>query len=336
MNLSLIRSMTRSAVFELENGKCFRPEHPFAVALNGKTIYESCNTNVFSLFSLTPSTTYTVEVDTEGEHLKLDFTTEAESFFVDASRYGLVADGETDNTGRLQAALSTCPRGGTVYVPAGRYRTASLFTALRLPGRKKKQEKSRARQVRGKGPQACRVRGGYGKMQPRQARVAATGAPGAPFPPSGQAYRPGIQHINDRDHFPPQGAVMHPHRILSLLFLLLLSLALGACASHDARPAPEPGAPLPAVPLERGDRVFIKIENGKSMTEDLHSMLTAYLQSERGLNPASDVKEADLVILVEIRDVWATSDGSRVSAGRTLGNVGTGTMLGKMVFMVQR
>ena len=102
---------------------------------------------------------------------------------------------------------------------------------------------------------------------------------------------------------------MHPHRILSLLFLLLLSLALGACASHDARPAPEPGAPLPAVTLERGDRVFIKIENGKSMTEDLHSMLTAYLQSER----------------------WATSDGSRVSAGRTLGNVGTGTMLGVLL-----
>lgn len=54
MNLSLIRSMTRSAVFELENGKCFRPEHPFAVALNGKTIYESCNTNVFSLFPPAP------------------------------------------------------------------------------------------------------------------------------------------------------------------------------------------------------------------------------------------------------------------------------------------
>ena len=27
MNLSLIRSMTRSAVFELENGLCFRPAH---------------------------------------------------------------------------------------------------------------------------------------------------------------------------------------------------------------------------------------------------------------------------------------------------------------------
>ena len=127
MNLTLIRSMTRSAVFELENELCYRPAHPFTVALNGKTVYEACNTNVFSLFSLLPGTAYTVEVQAEDETLKLDFTTEAETFFVDAARYGLVADGETDNTVRLQAALSTCPKGGTVYVPAGRYRTASLF-----------------------------------------------------------------------------------------------------------------------------------------------------------------------------------------------------------------
>lgn len=50
MNLSLIRSMTRSAVFELENGLCFRPAHPFTVTLNGETIYDACSTNVFSLF----------------------------------------------------------------------------------------------------------------------------------------------------------------------------------------------------------------------------------------------------------------------------------------------
>ena len=113
MNLTLIRSMTRSAVFELENELCYRPAHPFTVALNGKTVYEACNTNVFSLFSLLPGTTYTVEVQAEGETLKLDFTTEAETFFVDAARYGLVADGETDNTVRLQAALSTCPKVDT-------------------------------------------------------------------------------------------------------------------------------------------------------------------------------------------------------------------------------
>ena len=36
MNLSLIRSMTRSAVFELENGLCFRPAHPFVVTRAGR------------------------------------------------------------------------------------------------------------------------------------------------------------------------------------------------------------------------------------------------------------------------------------------------------------
>ena len=127
MKLSLIRSMTRSAVFELENGLCYRPAHPFTVQLNGETVYTACETNVFSLFSLLPGTSYTVAVQAEGETLTLDFTTEAETFFVDASRYGLVADGTTDNTGKLQAALSTCPKGGTIYVPAGRYRTSSLF-----------------------------------------------------------------------------------------------------------------------------------------------------------------------------------------------------------------
>ena len=49
MNLSLIRSMTRSAVFELENGLCYRPAHPFTVTLNGKTVYEACQTTVYSV-----------------------------------------------------------------------------------------------------------------------------------------------------------------------------------------------------------------------------------------------------------------------------------------------
>ncbi len=127
MKLSLIRAMTRSAVFELENGLCFCPASPFRVLLDGAVVYADCGTNVFSLFSLLPGRSYTVTVEAEGETLALPFTTREESFFVDASRYGLVPDGVTDNTARLQAALSTCPAGGTVYLPAGRYRTASLF-----------------------------------------------------------------------------------------------------------------------------------------------------------------------------------------------------------------
>ena len=71
---------------------------------------------MFSLFSLPPAP-ITRWVEAEGETLTLHLPTEAESFFVDASRYGLVADGTTDNTLRLQAALSTCPKGGTVSCP---------------------------------------------------------------------------------------------------------------------------------------------------------------------------------------------------------------------------
>ena len=61
----MIRSMTRSAVFELEKGLCYRPAHPFTVQLNGETVYEACNTNVFSLFSLLPGTPYTVAVQAD-------------------------------------------------------------------------------------------------------------------------------------------------------------------------------------------------------------------------------------------------------------------------------
>ena len=67
MKLSLIRSMTRSAVFELENGLCFRPAHPFRVLLNGEPVREAQDTNVFSLFSLTPATDYTVTVESDRE-----------------------------------------------------------------------------------------------------------------------------------------------------------------------------------------------------------------------------------------------------------------------------
>ena len=38
MNLTLIRSTTRSAVLELDNGLCYRPARPFSVRLDGKPV----------------------------------------------------------------------------------------------------------------------------------------------------------------------------------------------------------------------------------------------------------------------------------------------------------
>ena len=113
MKITLVRSMARSAVFELVNSGCYRAPAPYTVSLDGATVCEG-DTNVFSLYSLEPGRSYTLAVTLDGVTDTLDFTTAEESFFVDASRYGLVADGVTDNTAKLQAALSTCPAGGTV------------------------------------------------------------------------------------------------------------------------------------------------------------------------------------------------------------------------------
>lgn len=112
MKLALVRACTRSACFELQNNTCYTAPAPFRVQLNGQIVLEACCTNVFSVFSLEPGKTYHLEVlATDGDTGTLDFATAAESFFVDASRYGLVNDGVTDNTAFLQAALSTCPPG---------------------------------------------------------------------------------------------------------------------------------------------------------------------------------------------------------------------------------
>lgn len=126
MKITLVRSLARSAVLELNNTSCYKAPAAYTITLNGVPV-RTADTNVFSLFGLTPATPYHLELDDGTEHAALDFITTQESFFVDASRYGLVADGVTDNTARLQAALSTCPAGGTVYIPAGTYRTQSLF-----------------------------------------------------------------------------------------------------------------------------------------------------------------------------------------------------------------
>lgn len=127
MQVCLVHATTRSACFELQTGTCYKAPAPFEVLLDGQPVLTGAETNVFSLYHLEPARTYRLEVMAGEDCGSLEFTTSTESFFVDASRFGLIADGVSDNTAFLQAALSSCPPGGTVYVPAGTYRTQSLF-----------------------------------------------------------------------------------------------------------------------------------------------------------------------------------------------------------------
>ena len=58
MKITLVRSMARSAVFELVNSGCYRAPAPYTVSLDGATVCEG-DTNVFSLYSLEPGRSYT-------------------------------------------------------------------------------------------------------------------------------------------------------------------------------------------------------------------------------------------------------------------------------------
>ncbi len=105
-----------SACFELENNSPYYSPEKYTVKLNGKTVGEF-DTNVFSLFDLTPATEYKVEASCcKGAYA---FTTPAETACIDVKELGAKGDGQTDDTYYVQMAIDSCPEGGRVVVPAG-------------------------------------------------------------------------------------------------------------------------------------------------------------------------------------------------------------------------
>ncbi len=125
--MKLLFSTARSAVFEAENETPYYAPKEFDVFLDGKKI-KSCNTNVFSIYSLMPNTEYTVAVNGES----ITFKTCTETAFIDVSLYGVVGDGFYDDTASIQMALNTAPEGATVYFGKGTYRTSSIFIKSNL------------------------------------------------------------------------------------------------------------------------------------------------------------------------------------------------------------
>ena len=111
-----------SACFEAENDRAYYSEGTYTVKLDGKELF-SGNTNVFSVFDLKPSTTYTLEVT---GHEPLSFTTESETCAVSVREFGAAGDGVTDDTQSIQTAVNCLPAGGRLYFPEGVYSTAPI------------------------------------------------------------------------------------------------------------------------------------------------------------------------------------------------------------------
>lgn len=131
-----------------------------------------------------------------------------------------------------------------------------------------------------------------------------------------------------------------------LLPLCLLCGLLAACAGRQATDAvPEqdglggdasargPFAPLPSVPVRPGQRVHVAVSGGEpDLNADLQSMLTAYIQSERGLTPAESARDAHILVRVRIEDIYPLGSRSApVSAGKALSGAAAGAMLGMLL-----
>ncbi len=111
-----------SATFDLDNDCIYYASKPYDVTLNGEKVLTDVRTNIFSLFDLTPDTSYEVEVNGE----KVQFKTDAVSEIL--SSKGIDNTGETNVTKDLQALIDSAHDGALINIEPGVY----YFTSLKL------------------------------------------------------------------------------------------------------------------------------------------------------------------------------------------------------------
>lgn len=120
--MKILTLTSRSVCIELQSYKPYFQDRPFAVYLNGEYVCEECR-NVFSLFTLQPSSEYEVKV--RGKVLK--FKTLPETALFNVRDFNAFGDGVHDDTPSFTAAIACLPQGGTLYVPSGVYAITPIF-----------------------------------------------------------------------------------------------------------------------------------------------------------------------------------------------------------------
>ena len=118
---------SRSVTVLLDPKGDYYASAPRRFTLNGADIGME-ERSVFSLFGLWPDTDYILESELDGQkESTVQFRTAKEVCTLNVKRFGALGDGEHDHTPMLHAAILSCPPGGRVLIPAGRYRTGPLF-----------------------------------------------------------------------------------------------------------------------------------------------------------------------------------------------------------------
>ncbi|MDR3021390.1 MAG: glycoside hydrolase family 28 protein [Clostridiales bacterium] len=124
--IKLLTVTSVSACFELINDDVYFVQN-YSVILDGTEVLNGQNTNVFSIFDLTPNTSYQCQVKfVDNSILTTQFVTLDESVAISVADFFCHADGVQFDTKALQAAFDVCPPNGRVIIPKGTYLTAPL------------------------------------------------------------------------------------------------------------------------------------------------------------------------------------------------------------------
>lgn len=128
MNIRLVMKTARSVSIELDDGGIYNTVQPYRLYLNGIE-KQTAHTVITSLYGLKPDTAYIIEaVDPSGNVAgSLTFQTEEEFVTLDVKELGASGDGESDDTGFIQAAVMACPPKSRVLIPEGKYKVTSIF-----------------------------------------------------------------------------------------------------------------------------------------------------------------------------------------------------------------
>lgn len=125
----LIRTLycgSSSACFELDNASPYYAPTRYSVLLNGEPRL-TADTNVFSLFGLTPDTSYELNIliDNKAQQT-FNFSTTPEACCVSVRDFGAVGNGTHDDTHAIQLAIDALPDNGRLLFPAGTYLSLPL------------------------------------------------------------------------------------------------------------------------------------------------------------------------------------------------------------------
>jgi len=127
INYTLVAESARSFTIELDNDYVYENNVTYDVLVNNKVVIQNEKKNVISIFGLLPNREYDIEVKTEYESCLKSMKTLKESVRLNVARFGAKGDGESLDSTAIQAAILSCPKDGTVYIPGGVYYCEPLF-----------------------------------------------------------------------------------------------------------------------------------------------------------------------------------------------------------------